>query len=283
MMMRYGGFERGGSVDAAASRRREDDGARWLFALAWLALIAGLAIGAIALAAPVGVWLGLWEFRTGFQLLFNVANAWGPIVAIAAAIVAIAVVAVSSACRIGNTVKLGALASTGALLAFIGYAVPESYRPDEATPPIHDISTDTDDPPQFVAVLPLRADAPNTTEYGGSPDMTPERLAALTREAYPDLGTVRLPVSPDEAFRRALVVVDQLGWELVASAPEEGRIEATDTTFWFRFKDDIVIRIRPAEDGAEIDARSVSRVGVGDAGTNARRLRRFFEQLAETR
>jgi len=86
---------------------------------------------------------------------------------------------------------------------------------------------------------------------------------------------------PEQVFERALAVVDELGWELVAAVPSEGRIEATDTTFWFRFKDDIVIRIRATDGGSEIDARSVSRVGVGDAGTNARRLRKFFGLLTE--
>ncbi|MBN1238256.1 MAG: DUF1499 domain-containing protein [Gammaproteobacteria bacterium] len=256
--------------------------APWLKALAWLALIAGLAIGAVALAAPVGVWLGLWDFRTGFQLLFSVASPWGDTVAIAAAVTGVVVVLLAAVLRTGNAVKLGVLAFAGALIAWAGHAVPESYRPDESVPPIHDISTDTEDPPQFVDVLPLRADAPNTTEYGGSPDMTPERLAELTREAYPDVTTVTLPVPPEQAFERALAAVEELGWELVAAAPEDGRIEATDTTFWFRFKDDVVIRIRAADGGSEIDARSVSRVGGGDAGTNAARLREFFERLEES-
>ena len=253
--------------------------AGWLKALGWLALIAGLAVGAIALAAPVGVWLGLWEFGTGFQLLFNVANVWGVRVALAAAIVGVALIVLARVLGTGNGLKLGALAFAGALIAWVGYAVPESYRPAEDVPAIHDISTDTEDPPRFVAVLPLRADAANTTEYGGSPNMTPERVAELTRQAYPDLTTAMLPLPPEEAFERALAAVETLGWDLVAAAPEEGRVEATDTTFWFRFKDDIVIRIRAADGGSEVDARSVSRVGLGDAGTNAARLRRFFEVL----
>ena len=253
--------------------------AGWLKALAWLALIAGLVVGAIALAAPVGVWLGLWEFGTGFQLLFNVVTVWGLRVSLAAALIGVALISVALVLGTGNGIKLGALAFAGALIAWVGYAVPESYRPGEDVPGIHDISTDTEDPPRFVAVLPLRADAANTTEYGGSPNMTPERLAELTRQAYPDVTTVMLPVPPEEAFERALAAVEALDWELVAAAPEEGRIEATDTTFWFRFKDDIVIRIRAADGGSEVDARSLSRVGVGDAGTNAARLRRFFEVL----
>jgi uncharacterized protein (DUF1499 family) len=249
---------------------------RWL---AWLALLAGLAIGALALAAPLGVWLGLWEFPTGFQLLFNVVATWGRTIAIAAAVVGIALLLFARALGAGSGWRLAALAFLGALVAWVGYAVPESYRPAASVPPIHDISTDTEDPPSFVAVLPLRADAPNTTEYGRSPNMTPEQLAQLTREAYPDLDTVRLPLAPDAAFDRALAAVEELGWELVEAVPDEGRIEATDTTFWFRFKDDVVIRIRPADGGSEIDARSVSRVGGGDAGTNARRLREFFDVL----
>ncbi|HEX7080589.1 MAG TPA: DUF1499 domain-containing protein [Gammaproteobacteria bacterium] len=269
-------------MNVALSRGTPAKRAPWLAALAWLALIAGVAVGAVALAAPVGVWLGLWDFRTGFQLLFNVANAWGDAVALAAAAVGVALLVLARALGTGNGARLAALAFAGAVVAWVGYAVPQSYRPDESVPPIHDISTDTEDPPQFEAVLPLRAGAANTAEYGRSQNMTPERLAALTREAYPDLTTVTLAVPPAEAFKRARAAVDELGWDLVAAVPEEGRIEATDTTFWFRFKDDIVIRIRPADGGSEIDARSVSRVGVGDAGTNAARLRRFFAVLQET-
>lgn len=256
--------------------------APWLSALAWLALVAGLAIGAIALAAPVGIWLGLWNFQTGFMLLFNVANAWGATVAVAAVIVGIALVVLAGRLGTGNGVRLGALACAGALVSWAGYAVPESYRPDASVPPIHDISTDTGNPPQFDAVLELRADAPNTTEYGGAPDMTPERLAELTREAYPEVDTLMLSAPPDEAFDRALAAVESLGWELVEAAPEAGRIEATDTTFWFRFKDDIVIRVRPADGGSAIDARSVSRVGRSDAGKNAARLREFLGVLEES-
>jgi hypothetical protein len=130
-----------------------------------------------------------------------------------------------------------------------------------------------------VAILPLRADAPNTVEYGGSPSMTPERLAEETTRAYPDLKTVQIDEPPAAVFARALAAVENLGWELVDQDSAAGRIEATDTTFWFRFKDDIVIRIQPSGTGSIVDARSLSRVGVGDVGTNARRLRAFFATL----
>ncbi|HMB73320.1 MAG TPA: DUF1499 domain-containing protein, partial [Gammaproteobacteria bacterium] len=141
-------------------------------------------------------------------------------------------------------------------------------------------TTDTENPPAFVAVLPLRANAPNTAVYGGGERETPESLAEQQLSAYPDIEPQRFDEPPDAVFARALAAATSLGWEIVAEVPNEGRIEATDTTFWFRFKDDIVIRIRPdGSGGSVLDARSVSRVGVGDAGTNAARLRRFFAAL----
>ena len=254
--------------------------ATWPGWLAGIALIAGLAMGGISLASAVGIWLGLWDFRTGFSLLQWVGD-FGRPVAAAALVAAVAIYALGRRLNPNNATRMTALALIGAIAAGLGYYVPASHVPGdgENVPPIHDISTDTENPPLFVAVLPLRADAPNTTVFGGSDDMTPERLAQLQTDAYPDLATRTLSDPPEVVFERALGAVDRLGWELVAQAPAEGRIEATDTTFWYRFKDDVVIRIRPAANGTMVDARSVSRVGRGDAGTNARRLRAFFDAL----
>ena len=77
-----------------------------------------------------------------------------------------------------------------------------------------------------------------------------------------------------------------MGWTIVDANAQDGRIEATDTTRWFRFKDDIIIRVRPSQDGSTtatpasiIDVRSVSRVGKSDLGTNARRIRNYLKAL----
>jgi len=249
-----------------------------LTSIAILTLVAGLGIGGIVLASAAGIWIGLWDFRRGFALL-QFANTHADWIALAGAIITVVVTVLGSVLKTGRTAKLAGLALTGTAAAALGYFIPESYRPPEGTPPIHDVSTDTVNPPEYIAILPLRADAPNTTVYGGSQGMTHERLAELQTEAFPDLKTVTIDARPQEVFERALSAVEELGWQLVAALPEEGRIEATDTTFWFRFKDDIVIRIRPAGSGSVIDARSLSRVGGGDAGTNARRLRAFFAAL----
>ena len=252
----------------------------WLGWIAGIALVAGLATGGLALASAVGIWLGLWNFPTGFGML-RVVGSVGQPVTVAAVAAAVAIGVLGKRLAADGSLKLAALALVGAIAAGLGYYIPASYVPGEGEniPPIHDISTDTVNPPEFVAVLPLRSDAPNTTVYGGSDDVTPQTLAEMQTDAYPDLTTRTLSDPPDVVFERALAAVDRLGWELVAQVPVEGRIEATDTTFWYRFKDDVVIRIRPGPNGTLVDARSLSRVGRGDAGTNARRLRAFFDAL----
>ncbi len=147
------------------------------------------------------------------------------------------------------------------------------WRTAQTVPPIHDITTDTENPPVFVSILPLRKDAPNPADYGG-----PE-IAAQQKAAYPDLAPAMLPLSPSQAFEQALRTARDMGWTIVNSNPGEGRIEATDTTFWFGFKDDIVIRITAAGQESRVDVRSVSRVGRSDVGTNAKRIRTFLEKL----
>jgi uncharacterized protein (DUF1499 family) len=166
-----------------------------------------------------------------------------------------------------------ALAALGLLAGIVALGMAGRFRFGPAKPPIHDITTDTQNPPEYVAVLPLRANAPNKTVYGG------QRVAALQRQAYPDLQPLMLNVPPPQAFDRALEAARDMGWELVAADAAAGRIEATDTTFWMGFKDDVVIRVKATDGGSQIDVRSLSRVGVGDVGTNAKRIRAYLNAL----
>lgn len=138
-------------------------------------------------------------------------------------------------------------------------------------PAIHDITTDISDPPRFVEAF--QHVALGRTDYGG------EELAKQQREAYPDIAPIMVTESPDEAFNLALEVARDMGWKVTAADAREQRIEATDTTFWFGFVDDIVIRIRTEGVGSRIDVRSLSRVGVGDLGANASRIRRYRDAL----
>ena len=139
----------------------------------------------------------------------------------------------------GNRRALAAgLLSAGAL------GVPlANILPALGAPPIHDITTDPDDPPRFEAVVPLRAGAPNPLEYGGP------QLAATQRAAYPDVLPLTVGASPSAALEAARSVATDHGWEIVTVDPARGVIEATATTFWFGFKDDVAVRIRPGESG----------------------------------
>lgn len=135
-------------------------------------------------------------------------------------------------------------------------------------PRIHDITTDTNDPPRFVAAAEQRGEDANSL------DIKPDSIAEQLR-AYPDLTTVRTTMTIDQAYSQALTVAGELGWEVYHEDRSAGIIEAVDTTLIMAFKDDIVIRVRGNAEGAYLDLRSVSRVGLGDLGANAKRIRSF--------
>ncbi|HET7370993.1 MAG TPA: DUF1499 domain-containing protein, partial [Gammaproteobacteria bacterium] len=99
------------------------------------------------------------------------------------------------------------------------------------------------------------------------------------REAYPDIQPLHLNAPPAAVFKAAVGLIKQNGWTLQAASPATHKIEATATTFWFGFKDDVVIRIQPQAGGSIVDIRSASRIGKSDVGTNAKRVRHFIAQL----
>lgn len=225
-----------------------------------LSLIAAL----LLLVAGPGTRLDWWEFRTGFQLM-----RWAAFAGLAAAALALGMLLLPRTRRAASGPLLLALL-VGLGVAFVPW---NGMRQARALPPIHDITTDTGRPPEFVAILPLRADAPNPATYGGA------EVAQAQISGYPDLRTHRMGVAPAEAFKRAQQAARDLGWEIVAADAAAGRIEATDTTLWFGFKDDVVIRVEADGIGSRVDVRSVSRVGGSDVGANAKRIRAYLQAL----
>ena len=168
-----------------------------------------------------------------------------------------------------------ALALVALVVGLTAGGIPYGWqRRAQSVQPIHDITTDLDNPPAFDAIVPLRADAPNTLDR-------PPVLATQQREGYPDLAPATVSLPPADAFDRALAVAQGKGWDIVTADRSSGRIEATDTTFWFGFKDDIAVRLTPWGAGTRVDVRSVSRVGRSDVGTNARRIREFLDALQD--
>ena len=170
----------------------------------------------------------------------------------------------------------GAMVSVLALVvALTTIAIPLMWqRRAQTLPLIHDVTTDLDNPPAFQAVISKRGDAPNKL------DRAPQ-LTVLQREGYPDLAPITLPTPPAATFDRALTIVQTQGWEIVTADKSTGRIEATETTRWFGFTDDIVVRLTPWGTGTRVDVRSAARAGAGDLGRNARRIRQFLDGLSE--
>jgi uncharacterized protein (DUF1499 family) len=140
-------------------------------------------------------------------------------------------------------------------------------------PELNDITTDTNTPPPLVVTQQLRRGASNPPAYPGA------NAAVLQRATYPDIAPVILAEPPAEAFRKVDGVAMAMGWDVVARAPADGRIEAIATSDWFGFRDDIVVRIRPDGAGSKVDIRSKSRDGESDLGVNARRIREFISRL----
>jgi uncharacterized protein (DUF1499 family) len=223
-------------------------------------------VGAVVIAAagPLHRYLGL-----DLELAIGVLR-YGFYVAVAGVALGLATIIPT---RPGDR-RRGCVAAFLAIVIGAGAAwVPLSwFLQAQRFPAINDITTDTGNPPPLVATLQLRRGAPNPPGY-------PADSAALQRVAFPDIGPVVLAVPPDEAFRRVDQVAMALGWDVVARAPAEGRLEAIATSEWFGFRDDIVVRIRAQGTGSRVDIRSKSRVGESDFGGNAERVRTFIARL----
>ncbi len=141
-------------------------------------------------------------------------------------------------------------------------------------PRIHDITTDTADPPTFSVAVQQRGAGSNSLDID-------QDVILQQREAYPNLQTLSSAQSYDDAYTRAVQVAAELGWEIYHEDRNAGVIEAVDTTAVMAFKDDIVIRVRTSAQGSLVDLRSVSRVGEGDIGANAKRIRAFYEAFQQ--
>ena len=260
--------------------------------LAGLALTISLLLPVWFMAAALGVKFGLWPWRLGLGVLIV---QWGPRLLIAAAVIAmIALVSVMiPKPRRGWQAAVIALLIPVMGLSYMGWVRSQSSD----IPPIHDVTTDIIDPPvPSPRLLALRTSedanpvlditAPLTAaEAYRSPRFASfgqRSLGQVGHEAYPALRTLDVDVAPPEAFATAREAAQAMGWTLGTVDERSGMIEATAETFWFGFKDDVIIRVRAAAagDGSRIDVRSISRVGLGDLGANAKRIERYLSQVS---
>lgn len=230
----------------------------------------GIVAAVVLLLAGYGYQWNLWGLGTAFTWLIPGSAVFG-LIGFSLAVV-FGFVRMNDPERKGvPAVLLGAVLGL-AVIGTVGYW----YNEAQKYPPIHDISTDVENPPKFRAIVPLRADASNDTTYGD------QEKVQMQLEHYPDVETLYLDMEYQQAFDRALDAARQMPWEqLVTVDKEAGLIEAVDKLAWFGFKDDIVIRVDTAQTAqqSKIDVRSVSRIGRGDIGVNAHRIREYLETI----
>ena len=244
----------------------------WTRLVTGAALVLGVGSVAAALVAAVGSAADMWSFRAGLGALRYLFYA-----AIAGALLGL--IGLILARRRARPMLANLLALVVALgfVLYLGSLV----RTAKSVPAIHDVATDLEDLPRF-SRLKVRADNLENIPDEGKPElkaMPPEdRWKALHRAHYGDIRTLRLDIPPAEAVRRAAALAADRGWQ-VALVDEDG-VEATATSTFFRFKDDVVVRVRPAPGGGSlVDMRSISRVGGSDVGMNAKRIRAFLADL----
>ncbi|MEL6956957.1 MAG: DUF1499 domain-containing protein [Pseudomonadota bacterium] len=274
------------------------------FALAW-ALFSVFWLAAAGLGSRFGLWS--WQFGLG-QMVGNVNGGFGRYIIYLSALLAVValIVALIKSPRVRPT-----MLAVSALLVtlFVGGRWLGFQLTALSLPPIHQAATDWDDPVMFSSnLMSVResAGAMNAVEANPVvqlPESMRERwpgfhgktvaqvqedaemdpaLAGKDDEekAYPPMDTVSTSLAKDAAFDVALALVEARGWDIVGANHEAGRIEATHTSTWFGFKDDVALRVRATGDGgSEIDMRSVSRVGISDLGANSRRVANFMYGL----
>ena len=217
--------------------------------------------------AALGTRFGLWHFMTAFALLGGGAITGLVLLAICGVILLVAIH------RHDDKAKHRAMLVVMTLLVPLGYLTYYVVQASQV-PMIHDISTDPAQPPEPVALLAQRGAGSNPLDYSAE-------VAAAQAAAYADIKPLYLDLTLAGALARAEQVAAELGWQVVMTDAARGTLEATATSFWFGFVDDVVVRVRPEGERTRIDVRSVSRVGKGDVGKNAARIRVFLRQMAD--
>jgi uncharacterized protein (DUF1499 family) len=229
----------------------------------------GLAVLAVILLAlaPIGWRAGWWHYRTSFFYLMAYAGYAG----VAGLIISgLALFGIRSMSWGGLTMALAGIV-IGALFAYVPWYWNQQRG---AVPAIHDITTDFTNPPTYsAAVLAAR-----TAEEGNTVTYDP-KVGEQQKQAYPDIGPVTLALAPPQAFQKALDTAKGRGWTIVTADPAAGRIEASESSRFFHFTDDVSVRVAAAGDGSRIDVRSVSRQGRSDFGVNAARIRGYIAAL----
>ena len=230
-----------------------------------IGMLVALASAAAMVFSGIGYRLDLYHFRVGFMIL-----RWAFWFALAGAILSVAGLVIAG----GRPRTTLIAAIVGTVVGVVAAAIPWNWKQTaESLPYIHDISTDTANPPEFVAAAGLRKPGDHPVTYDG------KEVADLQQKAYPDLATLTTRASSEKVFEAAKAAIASMGMQLVDADPAQGRIEANQASLLYGFTDDMVVRIAAGADGTKVDVRSKSRVGRSDLGQNAKRIQVFLAKL----
>ena len=239
--------------------------ARLGYRLVVIGLLVALASAAAMVISGIGYRLDLYHFRVGFTIL-----RWAFWFALAGALLSVAGLAITR----GRPRRTLVAAIIGTAVGVVTAYIPWSWKQTaDALPYIHDISTDTANPPEFVAAAKLRKPGEHPVTYDG------QEVADLQRKAYPDLTSVAFNAPSEKVFEAAKAAIASMGMQLADADLAQRRIEANQTSLLYGFTDDMVVRIATGADGTKVDVRSKSRVGRSDLGQNAKRIRVFLQRL----
>ncbi len=228
-------------------------------------------LGILALLVSVG-----GAFVAGLDLIPKLAGLGsifvGALMAILGSVFGLVAVVLNGKYKAGlMTTAVAGLLLSGGHAGFFGSRAMVS----QSVPPIHDISTNLVSPPDFVK-LKLRSD--NLVGVGSV-----EKWRELHRAAYDDIKPIIIIKPVAQVLGNAERLAAERGWAVAVADPVEGRLEATASVSLIKFQDDVVVRAVATADGkgTQVDMRSVSRIGIGDLGVNAKRVREFLAALAK--
>lgn len=230
-------------------------------------------------AAALGTKFGIWSWQFGLGTMIGGGGRW--VVGIAALVALIVLlIGVLKTPRDKRKMAIGIVGLlVPAFFAYLGI----SAQGKAAANPIYDVSTDTANPPMFSdATMKMREEAGANELYdyetpigriekweGADKELAIQSHAQIITDRYASLSPLPLAgATREDAVEAVEAAMADMGFSDITSNVEEGRVEGVATTFWFGFKDDVVARIGDAQ----IDFRSVSRVGRSDLGANSERI-----------
>jgi hypothetical protein len=237
----------------------------------------------LAAAAVISVRLNLLPFGTGLELMLP-ATLLG-LLALAAALAWLW----QAARRNAGEGKRAALTALAGALLFLYFPLSSAWY-GLSLPPIADVSTDTDNPPRFVALASSRGPAMNPLRFDGQAMIAwrgEQRTVSYVLHEYKN-GEITRPnprffphaeAPVKTLFWRSFETAKAMGWDIAAYSEATGRIEATTRSPWFGRIYDIVLEVRPAGAGARVAVRAQSRADRHDHGYAMRLVRRFVNAV----